>query len=282
MTISGKARIAGVMGWPVGHSRSPLLHGHWLAHHQIDGAYVPLPVAPENLGQAIRALPALGFAGVSLTLPHKETALAHLDRIDAIARRIGAVNTIVVAPDGSIEGSNTDGFGFLANLEAGAPDWCARGGPAVVVGAGGAARAVCAALVDAGAPEIRIVNRTHARAAALAGDMGARCSAIDWSARADALIQASLLVNTTSLGMTGQPDLDLDLGRLPPSAVVNDIVYIPLETPLLVGARARGHKVVDGLGMLLHQGRPGFRAWFGVAPEVTDALRREIVADLGA
>lgn len=282
MRISGKARLAGVMGWPVGHSRSPLLHGHWLAHHRIDGAYVPLPVRPENLGQALRALPALGFAGVNLTLPHKESALAHLDRIDDMGRRIGAVNTVVVAPDGAILGSNTDGFGFLANLQAGAPEWRAPAGPAVVIGAGGAARAVCAALLDAGAPEIRVVNRTGARAAALARDMGARCTVADWPARAAVLAGASLLVNVTSLGMTGQGALDLALDRLPPSAVVNDIVYIPLETPLLAAARARGHTVVDGLGMLLHQGRPGFRAWFGVEPVVTDALRREMLADLGA
>jgi shikimate dehydrogenase len=282
MRISGKTRLAGIMGWPVGHSRSPLLHCHWLAHHRIDGAYVPLPVTPENLGQALRSLPALGFAGVNLTLPHKESALGHLDRIDDMGRRIGAVNTVVVAPDGSILGSNTDGFGFLANLQAGAPEWRAPTGPAVVIGAGGAARAVCAALVDAGAPEIRIVNRTGARAVALARDMGPGCTVADWSARAAVLAGASLLVNATSLGMTGEDALDLVLDRLPLSAVVNDIVYIPLETPLLAAARARGHTVVDGLGMLLHQGRPGFRAWFGAEPAVTDALRREMLADLGA
>jgi shikimate dehydrogenase len=280
MTISGMARVAGVMGWPVGHSRSPRLHGYWLAHHEIDGAYVPLPVAPENLGQALRALPALGFAGVNLTLPHKQVALDHLDRIDAMGQRIGAVNTVVVTPDGLLEGSNSDGFGFLANLRAGAPEWHALAGPAVVIGAGGGARAVCAALIDAGAPEIRLVNRTHERALALAADMGAACMVYEWSARASALDGASLLVNTTSLGMTGQPDLDFALDGLPPPAVVNDIVYSPLETPLLANARARGHVVVDGLGMLLHQGRPGFRAWFGIEPEVTDGLRRAVLADL--
>ena len=209
MKITGKARVAGVMGWPVGHSRSPLLHGHWLAHHGVDGAYVPLPVAPQSLGRALAALPALGFVGVNLTIPHKETALAHLGCIDAAARRIGAVNTVVVAEDGTLEGSNTDGFGFLANLQATAPSWRADSGPAAVIGAGGAARAVCAALLDAGAPEIRIVNRTGARAAALADHMGPGCATVDWAARAVALDGASLLVNTTSLGMAGQPALDL-------------------------------------------------------------------------
>jgi len=280
MKLSGKAKVAGVMGWPVGHSRSPMLHDHWLRQYGIDGAYVPMAVRPEKIGQALAALPALGFAGCNLTLPHKETALPHLAEIDSAARRIGAVNTIVVRADGSLVGSNTDAFGFLENLKAGAPGWRPGAGPAVMIGAGGAARAVGVALIDAGVPEIRILNRTRARAETLAQQLGANCRVLDWDGRAKALDGAALLVNTSSLGMAGQPPLDLALDALPKSAMVNDIVYVPLETPLLADARRRGHGAVDGLGMLLHQGRPGFRAWFGVDPEVTRALWDELAADI--
>lgn len=280
MKLSGKARIAGVMGWPVGHSRSPMLHGHWLRRYGIDGAYVPMAVRPERIGQALAALPALGFAGCNLTLPHKETALPHLAEIDSAARRIGAVNTIVVRADGALVGSNTDAFGFLENLKAGAPSWRPDAGPAVMIGAGGAARAVGVALADAGVPEIRIVNRTRARAEQLAEQLGLKCRASDWDGRSKALDGAALLVNTSSLGMAGQPPLDLALDALPKAAVVNDIVYVPLETPLLADARRRGNAAVDGLGMLLHQGRPGFHAWFGVDPEVTRALWDELAADI--
>ena len=280
MTLSGKARVAGVMGWPVGHSRSPRLHGYWLEQYGIDGAYVPLPVKPESLGRALAALPALGFAGVNLTLPHKEAALKFLARIDRMAERIGAVNTVTVEPDGALVGSNTDAFGFIENLKAGAPQWRAGDGPALVLGAGGAARAVGVALLEAGAPEIRIANRTHDRAQALAAALDPRCQAVGWSDRGKSLKSINLLVNTTSLGMAGQPPLDLDLSQLPPSAIVNDIVYVPLETALLAAARKRGNPVVDGLGMLLHQGRPGFKAWFGVDPDVTAGLRRALVEDL--
>jgi shikimate dehydrogenase len=268
------------MGWPVGHSRSPRLHGYWLEQYGIDGAYVPLPVKPDSLGRALAALPALGFAGVNLTLPHKEAALKFLARIDRMAERIGAVNTVTVEPDGALVGSNTDAFGFIENLKAGAPQWRAGDGPAVVLGAGGAARAVGVALLEAGAPEIRIANRTHERAQALAAALDPRCQAVGWSDRGKSLKSINLLVNTTSLGMAGQPPLNLDLSQLPPSAIVNDIVYVPLETALLAAARKRGNPVVDGLGMLLHQGRPGFKAWFGVDPDVTAGLRRALVEDL--
>jgi shikimate dehydrogenase len=268
-------KLAGVMGWPVAHSRSPALHGWWLRRYGIDGAYVPLAVRPERLEQAIRALPALGFAGCNVTIPHKEAALRIVDRVDATAQRIGAVNTIVVGPDGSLSGSNTDAFGFAESL---GPEWRADAGPAVVMGAGGAARAVVVALADRGAPEIRIVNRTLARAEALAAELGGR--AVPWDRRETALEGAALLVNATSQGMTGQLPLDLSLERLPTSATVVDTVYVPLETPLLAAARARGNRAVDGLGMLLHQARPGFEAWFGVAPEVTPALREAIEATL--
>jgi shikimate dehydrogenase len=280
MSLSGKAKVAGVMGWPVGHSRSPSLHGRWIAEHGLDAAYVPLAVKPEHLGTALRALPALGLRGANLTLPHKEAGMAHVDSVDAMGLRIGAINTVVVGEDGALLGSNTDGYGFIENLRAGAPGWRADAGPAVVLGAGGAARGVCAALLDAGAREIRILNRTRERAEALAARFGAGCAALDWRDRSAVLADCALLANTTSLGMSGQPPLELSLDDLPPGAVVNDIVYVPLETPLLAAARARGNVVIDGLGMLLHQGRPSFAAWFGVQPRVTPALHAAIAAEI--
>lgn len=281
MMITGKARVAGVVGWPVDHSRSPLLHNYWLDRYEIDGAYVPLAVAPGDLPAALHALPGLGFAGVNITVPHKEAALALVDEADADARRIGAVNTIVVDAEGRLIGSNTDGYGFMENLRDGAPAWSASDGPAVILGAGGAARAVAAALVDAGVAELRLVNRTRARAEALADDLGdAAVSVHPWSAREEVLDGAGLVVNATALGMTGNPALDLALDNLPAAAVVADIVYTPLKTPLLAAAAARGNPVADGLGMLLHQARPGFAAWFGVEPDVTDELRAFVARGL--
>jgi shikimate dehydrogenase len=280
VSIGGAARLAGVMGWPVAHSRSPALHGFWLAEHGIDGAYVPLPVRPEHLAAALRALPLLGFAGCNLTLPHKEAALAIVDRLSPEARRIGAVNTVIVAGDGTLEGDNTDAFGFIENLRATLPGWRADHAPAVVLGAGGGARSVAAALAAAGVPEIRLINRHRQRAVELAAALGGPITVRDWQERADALAGAGLLVNATTLGMTGEAPLDLPLDALPKAAVVTDIVYVPLETPLLATARRRGHRVVDGLGMLLHQGRPGFAAWFGTTPVVTPALRQAIAATL--
>jgi shikimate dehydrogenase len=282
MKIAGTTRLAGIMGWPVAHSRSPLLHGFWLDETGTDGAYVPLPVRPERIEQALRALPALGFRGCNLTIPHKQTALHIADRVEPLARRIGAVNTIVVAPDGTLAASNTDIFGFRENLREAAPHWDPATGPAVILGAGGSARAVVAALTDAGVAEIRIVNRTLARAEILARDLGISATRITvhpWSEVRKAQRHAGLLVNTTSLGMTGEPPLVLDLS-LPPTAPVVDIVYVPLETDLLSAARQRGNPVVDGLGMLLHQGRPGFEAWFGAVARVTPELRAAIVATL--
>lgn len=279
-TLSGAARLAGVIGWPVSHSRSPRLHGFWLAEHGIDGAYVPLAVSPDHLAAAVGALKLLGFRGANVTIPHKEAVLALCDGVSDEARRIGAVNTLVIGADGRLEGRNTDGFGFLANLRAALPGWSAAAGPAVLLGAGGAARAIAVALLDSGAPEIRLVNRSRPRAERLAADLGHhRLAVADWEARGAALADATLLVNTTSLGMAGQPPLDLDLAALPPRAVVNDIVYVPLETPLLQTARTRGHAVVDGIGMLLHQARPGFEAWFGLLPEVTAELRDYVLAE---
>ncbi len=277
MLLTGKARIAGVIGWPVSHSRSPRLHGHWLRAYGIDGAYIPLAVPPDHIEQAIRALPVLGFAGVNVTVPHKEAALRLADEVDDFARRLGAANTLVVKPDGRILASNSDAYGFIQNLREGAPGFRADAGPAVVLGSGGAARAVVVALADAGAREIRIVNRTSARAEELCRLAPGITRAVPWTGMAAALADAALLVNTTSLGMDGQPPLEIDLGRLPTGALVNDIVYTPLETPLLKAASARGNPVVDGLGMLLHQARPGFKAWFGREPEVTDDLRQVVL-----
>ena len=280
--LTGGARLAGIMGWPVAHSLSPRLHGHWLRRYRIDGAYVPLPVPPERLEQALRALPALGFAGANLTIPHKEAAVSLVDRRSPAAERIGAVNTVVVEADGTLSGDNTDAFGFVAALSESPVGWQAAAGPAVVLGAGGAARAVAVALLDAGAPEVRLLNRTPDRARALADALGGPIHAVDWPERAAALAGATLLVNTTSLGMRGQPPLVLALDALPRSALVTDAVYTPLITPLLAAARARGNPVVDGLGMLLHQARPGFRAWFGVDPAVDDDLRAAVSAGLPA
>jgi len=282
MTISGKARLAGVMGWPVGHSRSPRLHGFWLRHHGIDGAYVPLAVRPDDIGAALRALPILGFAGCNVTLPYKEAALATVDRATPLARRIGAVNTIIVEADGSLSGDNTDAFGFAENLRAGCPTWTAAAGPAVVLGAGGASRAVVAALLDAGAPVVRLANRSRDRAESLAAELGGRIEVSEWEARSAMLEGAATLVNTTTLGMAGAPALSLSLDALPAAALVTDIVYTPLETALLALARRRGNPVVDGLGMLLHQARPGFAAWFGVMPEVSGELRRFVLGEDGA
>lgn len=280
MTIGGAARVAGVMGWPVAHSRSPLLHNFWLDRYGIDGAYVPFAVRSGEVARALRALPDLGVAGVNVTVPHKEAAFAAVDARDAAARRIGAVNTVFVDDGGALRGSNTDAFGFLEALRTRSPGWTAAAGPAVVLGAGGAARAVLAALAEAGAPEVRLVNRTRARAESLAGAFGAPVAVVGWGERESALAGAALLVNTTMLGMAGAPPLDLRLDDLPASALVNDIVYVPLETALLAAARARGCVAVDGLEMLLHQARPGFAGWFGREPEVDDALRQRLRADL--
>jgi len=273
--LSGHARLAGVFGHPVTHSRSPRLHGFWLQRYGIDGAYIPLGVAPGGFGAAVRALVDLGFRGANVTIPHKLAAFEICDAVAPFARRAGAVNTLIFR-DGRIEGSNTDGFGFLESIREAAPGWRADAGPAVLLGAGGAARAIAAALLDAGAPRVTLVNRTAAKAEALARDLGGPIHVADRPSLED----AALLVNTTSLGMQGQPGLEVDLAPLPASAVVADIVYVPLETRLLAAARARGLVAVDGLGMLLHQARPGFEAWFGVAPQVDQALRDVVAADI--
>ncbi len=285
MKITGATRLAGIMGWPVAHSRSPLLHGFWLAQTGVDGAYLPLPVRPEDIEKALRALPALGFRGCNLTIPHKLAALRLADRVDPMARRIGAANTIVVAADGSLEASNTDAYGFRENLREMVPDWRPGAGPAVVLGAGGSARAVVAALSDCGVEEILLVNRTRSHAERIASDLASAAMRITvhaWREASAVQEGAGLLVNTTSLGMVGEPPLDLDLTPLPRAAPVADLVYVPLETGLLAAARRRGHPVVDGLGMLLHQGRPGFEAWFGTKVRVSHELRAAVMASLTA
>jgi len=265
--------LAGVAGMPIAHSKSPRLFAHWFAEHGLVAHYVPLRIAPEDFAAAVRALAKSGFRGINVTLPHKEAALAMADRWSDAAASIGAANTLTFGADGAIHADNTDAFGFLENLRATAPDWQADAAPAVILGAGGAARAAVFALLGAGAPEIRLTNRTRAKADALATHFGARVVAVDWPERAAALAGAGLIANTTSLGMQGGPPLDLALDDAPDTALVTDMVYAPLVTPLLADAAARGLAAVDGLGMLLHQARPGFARWFGREAAVTDALR---------
>jgi shikimate dehydrogenase len=272
--------MAGVMGWPVMHSRSPTIHNYWFAKHGLVGTYVPLAIRAEGLRAALRALPALGFAGCNLTIPHKEAAFDIVDRVDPLARRIGAINCVVVAPDGSLDGRNNDGFGYIQSILEAYPAWRADAGPIVVIGAGGGARAVLVSLSDQGARDIRLINRSPERAQALAREFGAPIRALAWDDRHAALEGAAMLINTTSQGMAGQPALDLMLDKLPASALVSDIVYIPRETPLLAAARARGNRTINGLGMLLHQARPAWKAWFGIEPEVTAELRDLIEATI--
>lgn len=266
------------MGWPVAHSRSPVIHNHWIAELGLKGAYVLLPVQPEELETALRALPVLGFAGCNLTIPHKVAALSVVDKVDALAQRIGAVNSIVVETDGSLTGRNTDGFGYIQSLLDVQPGWKADAGPAVVLGAGGAARAVIVGLLESGAKEIRLTNRSWAKAHDVAQEFGGMVRALPWEDRHDALAGAALLVNTTNQGMHGEAALDLRLDHLPTQALVSDIIYVPLETPLLAAARLRGLVTVNGLGMLLNQARPAFAAWFGVQPAITPSLLSKVLA----
>lgn len=277
MTISGSAKLAGVAGWPIAHSLSPALHGYWIAEHKLDAAYLPLAIKADDFAEAFRALAKVGFRGFNVTLPHKEAAFALVDAHDDAARATGAVNTVVFE-NGRALGRNTDAHGFTQLL---AENGVAKldGVTAVVLGAGGAARAVITSLLMQGA-DVVLVNRTLDKAEALAARFGTRVKAAGWTALPATLGQAGVLVNTTSLGMTGQPALQVDLAPLPSHATVVDIVYRPLETPLLARAKARGLKAVDGLGMLLHQAQPGFAAWFGVTPQVTPQLRAHLIAQL--
>ncbi len=264
--------LAGVMGWPVAHTRSPAIHNHWIAQYSLKGAYVQLPVQPQNLEAAIRGLPALGFAGCNITVPHKVNAMQLMDTLHPAARRVAAINTVVVQADGSLLGMNNDGYGYIQSLRDAQPDWRGDAGPALVVGAGGAARAIVVALLDEGVPEVRLCNRTQEKAQALKDAFGDRVTVVPWAERNSAMAGVRLLVNTTTQGMHGQPALDVALDDLPAEALVSDAIYIPLETPLLAAARQRGHQTVNGLGMLLNQARPAFHAWFGVLPELTPGL----------
>jgi len=265
--------LAGVMGWPVMHSRSPLLHNYWFKRHGLAGTYVPLAIRPEGLAAALHALQPLGFAGVNLTIPHKQHAMTLVDEVDSVAIRIGAISCVVVRPDGSLFGSNNDCYGFIHNLKQTQPGWRADAGPIVVLGAGGGARAVCYGLLQEGAKEIRLVNRTLARANGIAAEFGSAIEVLRWEDRHDALEGVVMAVNATSQGMAGQPALDIRLDTLPTTALAADIIYVPLETPFLAAARKRGNPTLNGLGMLLHQGRPAWKAWFGIEPEVTEELR---------
>jgi shikimate dehydrogenase len=265
--------LAGVMGWPVMHSRSPMLHNYWFRQHDLAGTYVPLAIRPESLAAALRALHALGFAGCNLTIPHKQQAMTIVDEVDALAGSIGAISCVVVRPDGSLAGTNNDCYGFIHNLKQEQPGWRADSGPVVVIGAGGGSRAVCYGLAQEGAKEIRLVNRTLARAEGIAEEFGGPIEALAWEQRHELLEGAATVVNTTSCGMVGQPMLDINLDKLPKSALAADIIYIPLETPFLAAARKRGNRTVNGLGMLLNQGRPAWKAWFGIEPQVTPELR---------
>ena len=276
--MHSKFLLAGVMGWPVAHSRSPVIHNHWLREHGIQGAYGHFAVEPARLGEALRGLSALGLAGCNLTIPHKVEAMPFMDEVHPLGQRIGAINCVVVQPDGRLHGFNHDGYGFIQSLLEAQPNWRADSGPSVVLGAGGASRAILVSLIAAGAREIRLLHRTRATAEALAEEFGPTLRVLDWAQRHDALDGASLLVQTTNQGMVGEPPLDLTLDALPRSAVVADIIYTPLQTPLLAQAQARGNATVNGLGMLLHQARPAFASWFGVQPEVTPALTQAVLA----
>ena len=279
MNFTSSAVVAGISGWPVKHSRSPRIHNFWLRKYGIDGVYVPLPIAPNDAFDAFRSLPGLGIAGLNVTTPHKETAYNAVDETDEWAKQLKAVNTIAVR-NGLLYGTNTDAYGFIEALRESHPTWVASSGPAVVLGAGGAARAVVAALRAERAPLIRVLNRTIKRAEKLCDDLGNPAIPIPWAQREEALEDAALVVNTTVLGMSGQPNLDLGLRNLGAAAVVYDIVYTPLETSFLKDARSRGNIGIDGLGMLLHQARPGFKEWFGTEPEVDSQLREYVLADL--
>lgn len=269
--------LAGVIGSPVAHSRSPRLFGHWLRKYGLQGHYIPMDIAPDKLETALRTLPDLGFVGLNVTIPHKVQVMQIADHVSDRARKIGAANTLVFAEDGSIHADNTDGYGFIQNLRQGAPDWEPSKGPATVLGAGGAARAILAALLDVGVPEIRLTNRSRDKADALADLFGDRVTVHDWVQAANVIEGAKTVVNTTSLGMTGKSELRVPLDALEPGMLVTDIVYTPLQTRLLREASEAGCATVDGLGMLLHQAVPGFERWFGQRPEVDEATRAAVL-----
>ncbi|MCB6177991.1 shikimate dehydrogenase [Rhodobacter sp. Har01] len=278
MTELPRIPLAGVLGHPIAHSRSPALHGYWLRRYGLKGFYIPMDVAPGDLETVLRDLPKMGFVGVNVTLPHKEAILQIADIITDRAALIGAANTIIYRKDGKIHADNTDGSGFIANLRQNAPHWVANAGPAAVLGAGGAARAVVAALIEVGVPEIRLANRTRPRAEAMRSDFGAKIVVHEWVQAGAMLEDCATVINTTALGMTGKPDFSVRLDALPQQALVTDLVYTPLKTQLLIEAEERGNTVVDGLGMLLHQAAPGFERWFGQRPDVDEATRQAVLS----
>ncbi len=274
MNLQDRFLMAGVMGWPVMHSRSPLMHNHWFAQEKLKGVYVPLAIQPENLEAALRGLHALGFSGCNLTIPHKQNALRIVDEVDLIAQKMGAISCVAVQKDGRLVGTNNDAPGFIRNVKEFQPHWRADRGPIVVIGAGGGSRAVCQGLIMEGAQEIRLVNRSMERAQTVMSQLGGPIQCHSWSDRNDLMQGAAMVVNTTSQGMIGQTALDVQLDKLPTDALVTDIVYTPMETPFLAQARRRGNPTLNGLGMLLHQGPLGWKAWFGIEPQVTPALRQ--------
>ncbi|MFZ9197713.1 MAG: shikimate dehydrogenase [Paracoccaceae bacterium] len=278
MTELAKIPLAGVIGHPIAHSRSPALHGFWLRRYGVKGHYIPMDVAPADLETTLRHLPKIGFVGLNVTLPHKEAILKIADVITDRAALIGAANTLIFRKDGKIHADNTDGAGLVANLRQNAPHWVPAAGPAAVFGAGGAARAVVAALIEVGVPEIRIANRSRPRAEALRADFGAKLVVYDWVQAANMLEGAATVINTTSLGMAGKPEFRVPLDAIEPGAVVNDLVYNPLKTAFLAEAEQRGATIVDGLGMLLHQAAPGFERWFGPTPAVDEATRQAVLS----
>jgi shikimate dehydrogenase len=278
MTDHPRIPLAAVLGHPIAHSRSPTLHNYWLKRYGIKGHYIPIDIAPVDLPRLLRTLPELGFVGCNVTIPHKEAILHIADVVTDRAALIGAANTLIFRKDGKIHADNTDGSGFIANLRQHAPDWKPASGPAVVLGAGGAARAVVAALIEVGVPEIRLANRTRARADAIRSDFGAKIHVHEWVQAGNLLEDAVTVVNTTALGMTGKPDFRVPLEKLNPHALCTDLVYTPLKTQFLIEAEALGCTVVDGLGMLLHQAAPGFERWFGTRPEVDEATRKAVLS----
>ena len=269
--------LAGVLGNPIAQSKSPRLHRHWLRKYGLLGDYVPLHVTEENLETVVRAMPKMGFVGANVTLPHKIAVMQFADKITDRATLIGAANTLTFKDDGKIIADNTDGYGFIENLKAGSPHWVPSAGPAAILGAGGAARAVITSLADAGVTEILLTNRTRTKADALRAEFGTRIRVVDWVQAGNILEGAATVINSTSLGMTGNAALRIPLDGLTKGTLVTDIVYSPLRTRLLEEAEAAGCTVVDGLGMLLHQGVPGFERWFGVRPEVDDETRQAVL-----
>jgi len=272
-----KIPLAAVIGSPIAHSRSPALHAYWLKRYGIRGHYIPMDISQDDLADAIKQMPKMGFVGANVTIPHKEAVLRLADLVTDRAALIGAANTLIFRKDGKVHADNTDGYGFIENLRSGAPNWKPKSGPAVVFGAGGASRAVLASLIDIGVTEIRLSNRTRARADALRDEFGTKIKVVDWVQAGNMLDGAVTVVNSSSLGMVGKPEMRVPLDGLSPSAVVTDLVYTPLETRLLKHAKSIGCTTVDGLGMLIYQAAPAFERWFGLRPDVDESTRQVVL-----